>query len=368
MLLTATTSPGTGLFVQRPPSRSVKLPPMDHAKTKGLGEVDREVPDVKMWPDREPDLAPMLEAQVEALLTKTEQLKADNLRYDIEIRHLENEMKRMEADKKLTDEQVLREREVKRVFEKEVERLKERLRTEGILNGNLKRANEDLQKEVLQVREEYGKVKGSQENGVRVIRDIGKESKEEVRRLEEEVMRARNEVDEIQGRLQAREEIAMRVEEEMRKQINDLRKESQMESEKKTNKITNLVGQLADVSEKLAESEHLRKNYIEKNKYLEKVAKDATETLAIVQEDLSRAKKEAKTLRNARSSNTKILDKKIESLTQAITSKDSQIKDLISEISTYKQLLKSPEQISVCPVEVVAKPSLFGCDSDSDYD
>ena len=129
-------------------------------------------------------------------------------------------------------------------------------------------------------------------------------------------------IEDLRYKLQAKEELQSRIEDERRKQLREMNSEVTEENEKKMYKITKLVGELADVSQKFSESEFMRKKYIEKNKDLEKKLKEQSDNMYELMEQLDKAKKETSSLRKAKSTNHKILDKKIAELEKALKDKN----------------------------------------------
>ena len=106
------------------------------------------------------------------------------------------------------------------------------------------------------------------------------------------------------------------------------------ENEKKMYKITKLVGELADMTQKFSESEFMRKTYIDKNKDIDKKLKEQSENMYELMEQLEKAKKETSSLRKAKSTNHKILDKKISELEQSVNERNKTILQLRNEIKT----------------------------------
>ena len=215
-------------------------------------------------------------------------------------------------------QQVIRERELKRVFEKEVTKLKETVATQKIYALNLEKKVKDLQGNLSGVQ----KMKDENIHGLATEKSsMGQKIKQLINEVEE-----RDEIiEDLRYKLQAKEELQARIEEERRKQLRDMNSEVTEENEKKMYKITKLVGELADMSQKFSESEYMRKKYIEKNKDLDRKLKEQSESMYGLMEQLEKVKKETSSLRKAKSTNHKILDKKIAELEQCVQERNKTI-------------------------------------------
>lgn len=135
LLLTNVKSPGTGLFtmpsssnnksISRPQSRNskMKLPPMpyfNNTTTSFTSNLTREVEEKV-----ENQMISILENKLKSITTDSEREKAARMEKEIQIKQLLLQLQELQRNKTLVDDQVIREREVKRVFEKEVTKLKE---------------------------------------------------------------------------------------------------------------------------------------------------------------------------------------------------------------------------------------------------
>ena len=210
---------------------------------------------------------------------------------------------------------MIRERELKRLFEKEVTKLKETVATQKIYALNLEKKITDLQ----------GDLSGVQKMKDENIHGLASEKSsmgQKIKHLINEVEERDEIIEDLRYKLQAKEELQSRIEDERRKQLREMNSEVTEENEKKMYKITKLVGELADVSQKFSESEFMRKKYIEKNKDLEKKLKEQSDNMYELMEQLDKAKKETSSLRKAKSTNHKILDKKIAELEKALKDKN----------------------------------------------
>ena len=151
---------GNGLFtavpsknqVSRPSSRQgskLKLPPMlkDGALTEfnntSLSFATSKTREVEEFVENK--LIKILEDKVRVLTTKSEQEKAKRMELDIDLLKLKKDYDELKGHKQLVDNQVIRERELKRVFEKEVTKLKETVATQKIYALNLEKKITDLQ-------------------------------------------------------------------------------------------------------------------------------------------------------------------------------------------------------------------------------
>ena len=143
-LMLTNNTPGNGLLttvpsktqVARPSSRQgskVKLPPMlkERAPTEfnntSLSFTTSKTKEVEEFVESR--LIKMLEDKVRVLSDKNEKEKAKRIELDIGMMKLKKDFEELSGHKQLVDSQVIRERELKRVFEKEVTKLKETVAT-----------------------------------------------------------------------------------------------------------------------------------------------------------------------------------------------------------------------------------------------
>ena len=128
------------------------------------------------------------------------------------------------------------------------------------------------------------------------------------------------------------------------------------------------------MSQKFSESEFMRKKYIDKNKELEKKLKEQSDNMNELMDQLDKTKKETSSLRKAKSTNHKILEKKIAELEQCLQERNKTILDLRNEIKKLFENGKNQksefeafgDQVGLSDLQVKAKPTLFGDFEDSE--
>jgi hypothetical protein len=86
-------------------------------------------------------------------------------------------------------------------------------------------------------------------------------------------------------------------------------------------KITKLIGEVSDLSQKNAEIDFMKKKYIEKNKVLVSDNKNLMSIIDGLKFEVDKAKKDSKSIRLAKRNNTKVLEKKIIDLGNQVSKK-----------------------------------------------
>lgn len=366
--------PGTGLFAytstnsytkkdsSRPNSKGSKflLPPMNtnesfanHSKSEAISTVSDLTRDVEEKVENK--LLKIMEDKVEKTMTDYETIKIEKMALEIEFKKLKEDFKELQGFKSLADNQIIRERELKRIFEKEVERLKEETRSNKIYIENLENKIKSLE----------GNLEGEQNEKQKGISKLSSESdilKARIRELEEKLEESEEVIEDLRYNIQTKEAIAQRVQDERQKSLQEMKEKRITENEQKMYKITKLVGEISDLNEKLGESEYLRKKYIEKNKSLSDENKELKKIIDKLQVDLENASKDAKSIRLAKKSNNKILEKKILKMGEELKKKDGVIEALEREITDMKEKKNEGNRFDnfeeIVPVK--AKPTLFG--------
>lgn len=306
----------------------------------------------------ESGLIKMLEDKLKISLDETEGLKADHKSLELDILSLKKDLGEMTKNKNLAENQILRIKDLKNVFEKEVGKLKVELSSHKNHIKNLNRKINSLEGNVGNLQEE-------QEKGIKGFSSESDYLKEKISHLEVELEEITEEREELRMRLQEREKGERKALEEKRNVIKELEKKNIDQHEKKLEKITRLINENANLSEKLAETEAIRKRYYEKNKILTKEVSDLHSIIEDVSVENKKLKKEAKDVRLARSANTKVLENKI--ISQGVEIK--KFKEIIEKLKKENNKLKKIEpknrydnfeenEFDMMPVK--AKPTLFG--------
>lgn len=132
------------------------------------------------------------------------------------------------------------------------------------------------------------------------------------------------------------------------------------QNEVRLEKLARVMQENAELSDKLLESESLRRKFMEKCNYQEKELKKVYEEKRELEISQSSLKKRINDLTVLKSSNNKIMEEKVAKLSQTIET-------LTKENTLLKSKLKSKLQVEVFEEsskeileEVEAKPYLFG--------
>lgn len=368
--------PGTGLFAytnsgtrnSRPSSKGSKLllPPMqtndsfsDYPKSLGnnMSTVTNLTRDVEEKVENK--LLTMMEEKVTGMTTELETLKIKNTALEIEFKKLKGEFEELQGFKELADNQIIRERELKRTFEKEVVRLKEESRSNKLYIQN-------LENKVKMLQGNLEGVSNDKEKGINKLSSETEILRAKLKHFEEAVEERDEVIEDLRYKIQTKEAIAQQVQDERVKAMQELKEKRINENEQKMYKITKLVGEISDLNQKLGESEYLRKKYIEKNKKYVEDNKGLKQIIEDLQNQLQKSKKDAKSIRLAKKNNNEILEKKILKLGDELKKKDLVIETLEREITDLKDCggigdgdrFDNFEEIAMMPVK--AKPTLFG--------
>ena len=134
------------------------------------------------------------------------------------------------------------------------------------------------------------------------------------------------------------------------------------QNEARLEKLARVMQENGDLSDKLIESESLRRRFMEKCGYQEKELKKAYEEKRDLEILNNNLKKRINDLTVLKSSNNKILEEKIVKLTQTIeqmTKENSNLKTKLREKNKIPTIEINEENKEILE-EVEAKPYLFG--------
>ena len=174
---------------------------------------------------------------------------------DMEIKQMREEYTELESHKKLADNQIIRERELKYIFEAEVGKLKEANKSQKLYVQNLENKIKDLQGNLDGVHKD-------KETGLTMYATKEQGLMAEIEKLRQILEEKEEVIEDMRYKLQVREEIEVRSKEERERTFQEMKEQRINENEQKMYKITKLIGEVADLSQKLSESEFLRKKYI----------------------------------------------------------------------------------------------------------
>ncbi|KAL4445526.1 hypothetical protein ABPG74_004600 [Tetrahymena malaccensis] len=185
--------------------------------------------------------------------------------------------------------------------------------------------------------------------------------KQRIDETEQKLEETLEENEDLRRDLQIKSEISQRIELERLKIYEQKEQQSINENEKRIEKLTKLLEENAVISEKLSESETYKKKFKEKNIQLEKSLKEIQQQRDKIEQAYVQMKKRVNDLSVLKTTNNKILEEKIKSL-----SKENE--DLIEENKKLKkQLQRKPAVVQEYEEEeqeeleeVQAKPFLFG--------
>ena len=325
-------------------------------KRPGTGNLTQEL-DKKI----ESEIILMLQTKLQKKNDEAEVLKSEKRSMEIEVDNLSNKIEELVQHKQLAQDQINRIKELKNLFEKEVAKLKEEIFSQKNYIKNLKRKIYYLEGNVDQLYNEQEKGEKGFKSEVEVLRD-------KIKELESQMEEVVEEKEDFRSKLQMKEEAELQLLEEKRARIQELELRSYNEHEKKLEKITRLINENATLAEKLAESEQIRKKHYEKNKLLSKEMKDLESIIQKMTADNKKLKKEAKDVRLARTTNGKVLEKKIVAQGNRIKELEDREEEMKREIAALKLQKKGDaydnfgyggsEDEDLKPVK--AKPTLFG--------
>lgn len=308
----------------------------------------------------ESKLLQILEKKVQILSKELEIEKAGKTQIEIEYKKLKCDFDELMDFKSLADNHVLRERELKRLFEQEVQKLKEERRSQENFIENLKLKISDLDKN-------YNHVQQDKNFKLTKCTDIQDTLQQQIKELEQNLEERDEIIEDLKFKLQTREEIALKTEQQAENQISELKNKRISENEQKMYKISNLIGEVTDLTQKNAEIEFSKKKYIDKNKVLLGENKNLMGIIDGLKVEIEDAKKDAKSMRLAKKNNMVVLEKKIIDLGNTIQKKDKEINKLQKEVNELKG---SPGQQGgvnrydnfedIIEMPVKAKPMLFG--------
>lgn len=306
-------------------------------------------------------LIKILEKKVKQLTKEVETEKAGKTQISIEYKKLKLDFEELAKFKKLADNHVLRERELKRVFEKEVGKLKEQRRSQELFIQNLQTRINDLDKN-------FNSEQQDKNFKINKYSDLQDTLSDQIKELTQTLEEKEEIIEDLQYRLQSKEEISEKNQLEAEQKVNELKNKRIDENEKKMYKITKLIGEVTDLSQKNAEIDFMKKKYIEKNKVLVSDNKNLMNIIDDLKNEVELAKKDSKSIRLAKRNNTRVLEKKIIDLGNALEKKQRVIGVLENEIEDLKEFRNEGgnggdrfdnfEDMVDMPVK--AKPTLFG--------
>lgn len=134
--------------------------------------------------------------------------------------------------------------------------------------------------------------------------------------LQERIEELEEENDELRSRLQVRSALEKKIDDERARHHNEAKMNQLKDTEHKIEKMGRLLEENATLSEKLAESEVLRRRFMDKNQALEKELKAIAQDKQELTKQIAQQKKRINDLTIMKSTNNKILEDKINKLQQ----------------------------------------------------
>ncbi|EGR32212.1 hypothetical protein IMG5_092170 [Ichthyophthirius multifiliis] len=135
-----------------------------------------------------------------------------------------------------------------------------------------------------------------------------------VKNLEQKLEECQEENEDLKSKIQTKELISKKIDDERRKILEQKEQQNITEIEKKTDKIAKLQEENAILNDKFSESEITRKKFKEKNTQLEKQLKVVLQEKEKIENEYLKMKKRVNDLSVLKTSNNKILEDKIKSL------------------------------------------------------
>ncbi|CAK85887.1 unnamed protein product (macronuclear) [Paramecium tetraurelia] len=241
------------------------------------------------------------------------------------------------------------------------------------LYNKTKRDLAGVTQELEQERKENEEMTQQMEKLQGLYQEMQKANKAEVDNLRERVEELEEENEEFKRKLQIKVEIDKRLDQERTIQQNQQKLNLVSENERKLERMGKLLEENATLSEKLGESETLRRRFMEKNNQYEKEIKIVNHQIYIVQlveskleveKQMVALKKRVNDLQVMKSTNQKILEDKINKLQEQCTQQQKQIEKMNqkSKRNQTQQIhhQQNQEEETSDYEDVESKPQLFG--------
>lgn len=354
-------------------TRESKLKPILVSTTPGnaiMGYATDDIPSKRLPPLKEihnnKNLNQEIEAKIESSLVATLQAKCSELGREIEEDKALK--KQTEVENSFLKSQIMNmEQEIRQIHVM----LNEEKNEKGKLEDRLEMITELLNKSNREVGKLKQELKVSNENvemsGVQ-LQNLKKEKENEARSYEEEIERLRKHLDELEeeheelrNKYHVKAEINTLVEEERSNYVKEMETKSAYEVEAKLEKINKLIGDNATLTEKLAESERLRRKYQERHTADENKIKSLLEKNQYLEESITSLKKQLSDAKSLKSYNHKIYEDKVTGLNEQLEKlkkENLKLRKANNAEHSYKEYSEGLSEETLEPVK--AKPYLFG--------
>ncbi len=232
--------------------------------------------------------------------------------------------------------------------------------------GRLKQELQTSQEDIIRTKKRMNELQNEKDNEDR-------EYESEIERLRKHINQLEEEYEKLKAKCQMKSEINSLVEEESTnnfldcikkkgsKYVREIETKTTSEVEAKLEKINKLTRENLILSEKLGESERIRKKYQERHLNEENTMKELIERNQTLEESISSTKKQLNDAKSLKSYNHKIYEEKIINLNDQIEKlKKENLK--LKKMSVISSNTKEDEEDSNNPTlePVKAKPFLFG--------
>jgi len=326
-----------------------RLPPLKEISVNNNKPLNQEL-ESKI----ESSLVLTLQAKCTELGREVEEDKALRKQAEVENSMLKSHLLNMEQEIRQLQVNLIDERNDKMRIDEHLDKVTEMLnksnREVGRLKQELKVSNDAAE----QAKQQMIKVNREKE-------DEGREYEAEIDRLRSHLGKLEEELDESRSKHTVKMEIGARVDEERTRYLKEMETKSVAEIEAKLEKINRLIGENATLTERLSESERIRRRYQERHAADENTIKNLSEKTQYLEGSVSSLKKQLNDAKSLKSNNHKIYEEKISGLNDQVEKQKKEIARLKKMQNSFSPNPKindeEPEEV-LEPVK--AKPYLFG--------
>ncbi|CAD8084482.1 unnamed protein product [Paramecium primaurelia] len=305
----------------------------------------------------ESEIVETLRQQCHQLGLELESVNVQNQNLKIDIaqqnKYIDQQTKKLETAMK----EIENLRNVKASLQSQCETIKDLYNKTKRELGGITQDLEQEKKENEEMSQQIAKLQG-------LYQEMQKANKAEVDNLKERVEELEEENEEFKRKFQMKGEIDKRLDQERLIQQNQQKVNQMSENERKLEKMGKIIEENATLSEKLVESETLRRRFMEKNNQYEKEIKILLESKLEVEKQMVALKKRVNDLQVMKSTNQKIMEDKINKLQEKCTQQQQSIEKLTQQLkrNQKQQINNQPSQEDETSdyEDIESKPQLFG--------
>ncbi|CAD8183159.1 unnamed protein product [Paramecium pentaurelia] len=305
----------------------------------------------------ESEIVETLRQQCHQLGLELESVNVQNQNLKIDIaqqnKYIDQQTKKLETAMK----EIENLRNVKASLQSQCETIKDLYNKTKRELGGITQDLEQEKKENEEMSQQIARLQG-------LYQEMQKANKAEVDNLKERVEELEEENEEFKRKFQMKGEIDKRLDQERLIQQNQQKVNQMSENERKLEKMGKIIEENATLSEKLVESETLRRRFMEKNNQYEKEIKILLESKLEVEKQMIALKKRVNDLQVMKSTNQKIMEDKINKLQEKCTQQQQSIEKLTQQLkrNQKQQINNQPSQEDETSdyEDIESKPQLFG--------